>query len=177
MDFETFYSFENPKYAPLYEPSKAVSAACLNGNRVGDAVKEKVRVHLHMTHTSDFIHGLAHKCLEYLDNFGDILHSANLEQIYPTTLEYTGEVKTLDEAFEAFEEALTAMKDALHAFIEASDDRANKAMSIKAEDILEDVDDDFAKLITAENQWHCDGSEMSFDKWVATYFSADGEDE
>ena len=29
MDFETFYSFGNPTYAPLYEPSKAVSAACL----------------------------------------------------------------------------------------------------------------------------------------------------
>ena len=43
-------------------------------------------------------------------------------------------------------------------------------MSIKAEDILEDVDDDFAKLITAWNQWKCDGSAMSFDKWVDSYF-------
>lgn len=173
MDFETFYSFGNSTYAPLYEPSKAVSAACLRGNRVGDAVKEKVRVHLHMTHTSDFIHGLAHKCLKYLDDFGDILHSANLEQIYPTTPEYTGEIETLDEAFVIFGEALIEMKNALYAFIEAADERANKAMAIKAEDILEDVDDDFAKLIAAANQWHCDGSEMSFDKWVAAYFKTE----
>ena len=173
MDFENTFTYDNPIYAELRDVSRRVSNACLSGNRIGDTIKEKVRLFLHMTHTSDFIHGIAHKCLEYLDDFGDILHSANLEQIYPTTPEYTGEIETLDEAFVIFGDALVEMKNALYTFIEAADERANKAMAIKAEDILEDVDDDFAKLIAAANQWHCDGSEMSFDKWVAAYFKTE----
>lgn len=172
MDFESTFTYDNPIYAELRDVSRRVSNACLSGNRTGDAIKEKVRLFLHMTHTSDFIHEIAHKCLEYLDEFADILHSANLEQEYPDTRAFTERIETVDDAFDKFYGALTAIKTELYAFIEKADNSANKAMSIKAEDILEDVDDDIAKVVAAWNQWHCDGSEMSFDKWVAAYFKS-----
>lgn len=173
MEFSEFYSYANPIYASLQPIAREVSNTFLFGNRVGDTIKEKVRRDLHMTHTSDFLHGIAHKCLEHLDEFADILHSANLPQEYPATDELTEEIDTLDKAFYVFTETLRDIKTALYRFVEATDNADNKAMSIKAEDILEDVDDDFAKLITAWNQWKCDGSAMSFDKWVDAYFKAD----
>lgn len=176
MDFENTFTYDNPIYAELRDVSRRVSNACLSGNRIGDAIKEKVRLFLHMTHTSDFIHGIAHKCLEYLDEFADILHSANLEQEYPTTEAFIERIDTLDDAFGKFYEALTAIKTELYAFIGKAETATNKAMAIKAEDILEDVDDDVAKVVAAWNQWHCDGSEMSFDKWVASYFETEDDD-
>ncbi len=172
MDFSTEYSYQNTFYARLKDPAARVSDACLFGNRVGDTIKEIIRVRLHMTHTSDFFHGIAHNCLAHLDEFADILHSANLEQQYPPTSALGEEIEDLDKAFYVFTETLKDLKNALYDFIAAADTRELKAMSIKAEDILEDVDDDFAKLITAWNQWKCDGSAMSFDKWVDSYFKS-----
>lgn len=172
MDFSTQYSYQNMLYAPIKEPAAKVSDACLFGNRVGDTIKEIIRTRLHMTHTSDFFHGIAHNCLAYLDTFADILHSANLAQEYPPTSALGEEIEDLDKAFYVFTETLNDLKLAFYDFIAVTDTRELKAMSIKAEDILEDIDDDFAKLITAWNQWKCDGSAMSFDKWVDSYFNA-----
>lgn len=172
MDFSTQYSYQNTLYAPIKEPATRVSDACLFGNRVGDTIKEIIRTRLHMTHTSDFFHGIAHNCLAYLDTFADILHSANLAQEYPPTSALGEEIEDLDKAFYVFTETLNDLKLAFYDFISVTDTRELKAMSIKAEDILEDIDDDFAKLITAWNQWKCDGSAMSFDKWVDSYFKA-----
>lgn len=172
MDFSTQYSYQNTLYAPIKEPAAKVSDACLFGNRVGDTIKEIIRTRLHMTHTSDFFHGIAHNCLAYLDTFADILHSANLAQEYPPTSALGEEIEDLDKAFYVFTETLNDLKLAFYDFIAVTDTRELKAMSIKAEDILEDIDDDFAKLITAWNQWKCDGSAMSFDKWVDSYFNA-----
>lgn len=172
MDFSTQYSYQNTLYAPIKESAAKVSDACLFGNRVGDTVKEIIRTRLHMTHTSDFFHGIAHNCLAYLDTFADILHSANLAQEYPPTSALGEEIEDLDKAFYVFTETLNELKLAFYDFISVTDTRELKAMSIKAEDILEDIDDDFAKLITAWNQWKCDGSAMSFDKWVDSYFKA-----
>lgn len=172
MDFSTQYSYQNTLYAPIKEPAARVSDACLFGNRVGDTIKEIIRTRLHMTHTSDFFHGIAHNCLAYLDTFADILHSANLAQEYPPTSALGEEIEDLDKAFYVFTETLNDLKLAFYDFIAVTDTRELKAMSIKAEDILEDIDDDFAKLITAWNQWKCDGSAMSFDKWVDSYFKA-----
>lgn len=179
MDFINEYSFENPVYAPLKPLSAAVSNACLMGNRVGDTIKEKLRCRLHVVHTSDFFHGIAHKCLEYLDEFADILHTANLEQEYPPTDALAEEIDTLDKAFDVFTDALNDIKVALYDFIRATDNVNTKAMSIGAEDILEDVDESFAELITAWNAWKANGSEMSFDKWIAGYMrdKAAGEDD
>lgn len=172
MDFSTQYSYQNTLYAPIKESAARVSDTCLFGNRVGDTIKEIIRTRLHMTHTSDFFHGIAHNCLAYLDTFADILHSANLAQEYPPTSALGEEIEDLDKAFYVFTETLNDLKLAFYDFIAVTDTRELKAMSIKAEDILEDVDDDFAKLITAWNQWKCDGSAMSFDKWVDSYFKA-----
>lgn len=172
MDFSTQYSYQNMLYAPIKEPAARVSDACLFGNRVGDTIKEIIRTRLHMTHTSDFFHGIAHNCLAYLDTFADILHSANLAQEYPPTSALGEEIEDLDKAFYVFTETLNDLKLAFYDFIAVTDTRELKAMSIKAEDILEDIDDDFAKLITAWNQWKCDGSALSFDKWVDSYFKS-----
>lgn len=173
MDFTQIYSYNNPIYAPLKPLAREVSDAFLFGNRVGDTIKEKVRCQLHMVHTSNFLHGIAHKCLEHLDEFADILHSANLEQEYPPTSALEESIKDLDKAFYVFTETLKEIKTALYNFISATDEPNNKAMSIEAEDILEDVDSDLKELITAWNQWKCDGSAMSFDKWIAAYFKSE----
>ena len=172
MDFSTQYSYQNMLYGPVKDPAARVSDACLFGNRVGDTIKEIIRTRLHMTHTSDFFHSIAHNCLVYLDTFADILHSANLAQEYPPTSALGEEIEDLDKAFFVFTETLNDLKLAFYDFIAVTDTRELKAMSIKAEDILEDIDDDFAKLITAWNQWKCNGSAMSFDKWVDSYFKA-----
>ena len=170
MEFTEFYTYDNPIYAPIRQLMRAVSNAFLFGNRVGDTIKEKLHCKLHMTHTAAFFHGIAHKCLEHLDEFADILHSANLEQEYPPTDELGEEIETLDKAFYVFTETIKGIKAALFEFVQSTDTAELKAMSIKAEDILEDVDDDFKSLIVAWNQWKCDGSAMSFDKWIASYF-------
>lgn len=169
MDFQTEYSYQNPTYAGIKPIARAISNACLWGNRVGDTVKEKIRVQLHMLNTSDFFHGIAHKCLGYLDDFSDILHTANLEQEYPPTEGLAEGIEDLDKAFYVFTETLKDLKKALYDFIEYADNAQLKAMSIAAEDILEDVDEDFGRLITAWNMWKCEGSAMSFDRWVGTF--------
>lgn len=169
MDFTREYSWENAVYAPLKPIARNVSNACLLGNRVGDTIKETLRCRLHVVHTSDFFHEIAHKCLEYLDEFADILHTANLEQEYPPTEALGEPIEDIDKAFDVFTDAMRDIKLALYEFIQASDNAETKAMSIGAEDILEDVDEDFAKLITAWNAWKANGSELSFDKWIAGY--------
>lgn len=173
MKFEDFYSYNNPLFAKLKPPADEVSRTLLWGNRVGDTLKETVRKKFKMPFTSEYFHRLAHKQLAYLDVFGDILHTQNLEQFYPATPQLAEEIEDMDKAFYVYVETLNEVKKALYDFIVASDNVDHKAMSVATEDLLSDYSTDYTKLLEIYNTWQSASSITSFDSWVKKYETED----
>lgn len=173
MKFEEIYSYENPLFANLKPSADEVSRTLLWSNRVGDTLKEVVRKKFKMPFTSEYFHRLAHKQLAYLDIFGDVLHTQNLEQAYPATPQLAEEIDDMNKAFYVYVETLNEVKKALYDFIKATDNADHKAMCIATEDILRNYSEDYTKLLEAYNTWQNASSITSFDSWVQKYESED----
>lgn len=176
MKLKDIYNFDNEKYAPLRNSSIAVSKAYLDCNRYLDSCKEYVYIEEGMTNLSKIVHLQAHKALERLDNFGDLLHERHLMQIYPETqmLDWKAEFKDLDSVFEFVIRTLENIQEALEKFHKATDNAEFRAMSLKTEEFMLDNSKDYTKFLEIGFRWQNEGgSKTSFDSWCKNFLDRD----
>lgn len=179
MKLKDIFNFDNEKYALLRDSSIAVSKAYLDCNRFLDSCKEYVYIEEDMPNLSKIIHLQAHKALETLDMFGDLLHERHLMQIYPETpmLDWKSEFKDLDSVFEFVIRTLDNIQEALERFYKATDNAEFRAMALKTEDLMLDNSKDYTKFLEIGFRWQNDGgSKTSFDSWCEEYLE-DKEDD
>lgn len=176
MKLKDIYNFDNEKYAPLRNSSIAVSKAYLDCNRYLDSCKEYVYIEEGMTNLSKIVHLQAHKALERLDNFGDLLHERHLMQIYPETqmLDWKAEFKDLDSVFEFVIRTLENIQEALEKFHKVTDNAEFRAMSLKTEEFMLDNSKDYTKFLEIGFRWQNEGgSKTSFDSWCKNFLDRD----
>ena len=176
MKLKDIFNFDNEKYSRLRDSSIAVSKAYLDCNRFLDSCKEFVYIEEGMTNLSNVIHLQAHKALERLDDFGDLLHERHLMQIYPETpmLDWRAEFKNLNDVFEFVIRTLENIQEALERFHETTDNATFRAMALKSEELMLDNSGDYTKFLEIGFRWQNDGgSKTSFDNWCKTYLDKD----
>lgn len=172
MRLKDLYNLENKEFSELKEPSKAVNRAYLDGNRFLDTTKEYVYIEQGLINVSEVIHNQAHKCLELLDAFGDLLHERHLMQIYPETpeLDYKNELSDLDSVFEFVIRVLDNIQSALEEFHKACDNIKFRPMALKIEELMLENSKDYTKILEMWQRWNEDGGNMtSFDNWCKRY--------
>lgn len=168
MKFKDIYNYESEKYFPLRDSAMAVSKAYLDCNRFLDTCKEYVYIEQGMTYLSKIIHLQAHKALEKLDEFGDLLHERHLMQLYPETpmLDWKAEFTDLDSVFEFTIRTLDNIQEALEKFYKITDTAEFRAMALKTEDLMLENSKDYTKFFELAFRWQNDGgSKTSFDSW------------
>lgn len=179
MKLKDIYNFDSNKYSPLRDSSIAVSKAYLDCNRFLDSCKEYLYIEEGMTNLSKIVHLQAHKALERLDDFGDLLHERHLMQIYPETpmLDWKAEFKDLDSVVEFIIRTLENIQEALEKFHESTDNAEFRAMALKVEELMLDNSKDYTKFLEIGFRWQNDGgSKTSFDSWCKDYLE-DKEDD
>lgn len=176
MKLKDIYNFDNEKYALLRDSSIAVSKAYLDCNRYLDSCKEYVYIEEGMPNLSKIIHLQAHKALETLDIFGDLLHERHLMQVYPETpmLDWKAEFKDLDSVFEFVIRTFDNIQEALEKFHETTDNAEFRAMALKIEELMLDNSKDYTKFLEIGFRWQNEGgSKTSFDSWCKEFLNKD----
>lgn len=81
------------------------------------------------------IHWLEHICGDYIDEFKDTLAQIGRPLIYPAIPAFTGEIRSLPEAFDYCIGEIDRVNKALSDFIEAADTERYEPLARKAENI------------------------------------------
>lgn len=167
------FNYDNEKYRMLRDPSRGVSAAYSEANKWLDTLKEWVYIEQGMAHLSKLIHDLAHKELERLDVFADILHENHLMQFYPTTEEVDifEEVKDIGDCFDFVIRVTDHIQEKLRAFHDTIEfNNGLLPMALKVEELMMKNSADRTVFLDLWVRWDEDGgSKTSFDKYVAHF--------
>ena len=167
MAIREFYGYDNPTYAALEEPSRKVTSEFGRANHFLDTVKEGVYIEAGLIHTSDYIHNVAHKMLQYLDEFTDILHERHLMTIYPPIGELVEDVRDMDRVFEIVLAILDDVQSALDDFHKAAETNpATRPLALKTEDLMMKVSAEYTGILELALMWEKKPSCSSFDGWV-----------
>lgn len=165
MKAKEYFSFENPKFAELKEPAKAVVDAAQRVNRFLDTVQEWFYIE-GVPFTSMFFHKISHEYPLVFDRFIDMLHERHLMGIYPATPELTEDIEDADKAFEIAIGVLDEFQDALEAFHAATDNAEFRPMALKTEEFMLQNSGYYTKILEAWFMWDKTNSASSFDSWV-----------
>ena len=173
MKLKEKYNFDNEPFKALRDSARAVSKAYLDGNRFLDAAKEYVYIEQSLKFCSEIVHSQAHKFLQLLDDFGDMLHENHLMQEYPATeeLSWREELKDMDGVFEFITRVLENVQEALEAFHGATDNAQFRPMALYAEELMLTNSRDRTKFLEMWaiydqlNEQGGAGSPTSFDGW------------
>lgn len=163
------FNFDNPKYAPLREPSRRVIAAYQDANRYYDTAQEYVYIEQGMPFLSQFIHERAHKFPERFDTFIEMLHERHLMGEYPSTdeLNWREELHNLDDVFYLLIRVLDHIQEALEAFHNVTDNPDFRPMALFTEELMAQNSALYTQIIALWNRWDEEGgSKTSFDSWV-----------
>lgn len=160
------FNYDNPTYAPLREPARAVTGAFGAANKWLDTVQEGIYIEAGLKHTADAVHGIAHKMLAWLDVFSDLLHERHLMTEYPETPELDADVRDMDATFQLIVDVLDSVQDALEKFHAATDNGTHRPMCIKTEEIMLLVSAEYTKILAMWQMWDSGVSASSFDNWV-----------
>lgn len=167
------FNYNSEKYRALREPSRGVSAAYSEANKWLDTLKEWVYIEQGMVHLSDLIHELAHKELERLDKFAEILHENHLLQFYPTTeeLDIFSEVKDLYDCFDFVIRVIDHIQEKLNVFHKACETQVDlMPMALKTEELMLENSADRTVYLDLWVRWSEDGgSKTSFDKYIVHF--------
>lgn len=138
MKLKEKYNFDVEPFKGLRDAARAVSKAYLDGNRFLDAAKEYVYIEQSLKFCSEIVHRQAHKFLQLLDDFGDMLHENHLMQEYAETpeLNWREELKNMDGVFEFITRVLDNVQEALEAFHAATDNAQFRAMALYTEELM-----------------------------------------
>ena len=183
MKLKEKYNFDVEPFKGLRNAARAVSKAYLDGNRFLDAAKEYIYIEQSLKFCSEIVHCQAHKFLQLLDDFGDMLHENHLVQEYPETpeLNWREELKDMDGVFEFITRVLENVQEALEAFHDATDNAQFRAMALYAEELMLTNSQDRTKFLEMWaiydqlNEQGGAGSPTSFDGWCQKQL--EGEDE
>lgn len=170
ISLSTAYSLvEEPVIEETDNSIVGVMGAYQNANKWLDSVKESLYTDLACPFFSSYVHQLAHSMPERFDKFGDILHTANIQIPYPTTLELDRELNSVDDAFAIIFEVVEAIQNNLVTFIRENDE-AHHGMSCAAEGLLNEIEEELPMLYRLRDKWEqCDGNTVEFDKFVQQY--------
>ena len=180
MTVRDMYTYDNPAFAVLRDPARAVIAAYQDGNRVLDTIQEYVLIEEGMPNLSRAIHLQAHAYPARFDDFADMLHERHLMAEYPATAEmdWREELKGLDDVFRCILAAMEDIHDALEAFRAVVDNAKFRPMALKAEELMTQNSADYTKFLEMWARWDTDGgSRTSFDSWVRHYAELCEEDD
>ena len=164
------YSYDNPKFSVLRDPSRGVIAAYQNANRYLDAIQEYVLIEEGMPYLSMAIHKQAHKFPARFDKFADMLHERHLMAEYPATpeMDWREELKELDDVFRCIMSAMDEIHEALEAFHEVVDNASFRPMALFSEELMAENSADYTFFLELWARWDNEhGSKTSFDSWVA----------
>lgn len=153
----------------VVECAKKVMTAYQNANKWLDSTKEAVYSDMNCPFFSSFIHELAHKMPGLFDDFGDILHSANIKVPYPATEEIHEEPTNIDEVFIVLFGVLDEIEHSLNEFINCTADEYH-GMAVDAENCLSDIESEYPMLYRLKGAWGNSHDDMiTFDKFVCQY--------
>lgn len=117
--------------------ARQVNKAFLDGNRFLDSAKEYVYMQYGMNNFSRLVHGQAHKYLDMLDKFAEVLHACNIEQVYPDTpeLAVSEELNGIESVLKFVLRTINNVQECLVDFVSAADGEYRN-MAILAEGII-----------------------------------------
>lgn len=173
------FNWDNPLFAPMYDPVRKVMMAYGNAEKWFADIKDRVLIEMGMPFLSDHIHKLEHVQPERVDLFSEIPHDYHLLLPYPSTPELGENFDNdLDKVFEICVEITDEIDSALNNFIQISKDGPFNALSLKAEELQILNTDDRRQLLAAWAMWDNGGmSRSSFDSWCLHLFhQKDGDD-
>lgn len=172
MKVRETYSYDNPLFAPLRDPARAVIAAYQNGNRFFDTVQEYALIEEGMPNLSTVIHRQAHQFPGRFDSFAEMLHERHLMAEYPETpeMDWREELKGIDDIFRCLMAAFEEIQTALENFRKVVDNADFRPMALKAEELMTQNSADYTKFLDMWARWDNEGgSKTSFDSWVRHY--------
>lgn len=160
------YNYENEQFFSLRDAARAVTGAFGAQNKWLDTMQEWLFIEWGMKHTSDIIHGIAHRALVYLDEFSDILHERHLMTEYPATPELDEQFRDPSEIFEAVITALDKTGEALKQFRDAANGAGLAPLAIATETLMAKVSGEQSNVLALWQMWERGVSATSFDNWA-----------
>lgn len=163
------YNYDNEPFFSLRDAARAVTGAFGAQNKWLDTMQEWLYIERGMKHTSDLVHGIAHRALVYLDEFSDILHERHLATEYPATPELDERFEDPSEIFEAVISALEKTGAALKRFRDAANDANLAPLAISTETLMAKVSGEQTVVLALWQMWDQGMSAASFDNWALHY--------
>lgn len=161
-----FYNYENEPFSSLRDAARAVTGAFGAQNKWLDTMQEWLYIERGMKHTSDLIHGIAHRALVYLDEFSDILHERHLMTEYPATPELDEDFNDPSEIFEAVISAVERTGAALKRFRDTANELNLAPLAISTETLMAKVSAEQTVVLALWQMWDQGVSASSFDNWA-----------
>jgi hypothetical protein len=160
------FNYDTEPYSLIREAARGVTGAYGAANKWLDTVQEWLLIERGMAHTSDLIHGIAHRALERLDDFSAILHTRHLATEYPATAELTEDFSDVSDALEAVCAILEQTGEALKRFRDAANGAGLDGMALAAENLMVQNDAEFTAVLKLWQMWDQGISAASFDNWA-----------
>ena len=173
------FNFDNPKYAPLREPSRAVIKAYQDANRFLDTTQEYVYIEQGMIFLSKLIHNQAHEYPKRFDEFIEMLHERHLMGEYPATpeLDWKAELKSIDDVFGVIVRVFDEIQEALEGFHRVTDNADFRPMALFTEELMAQNSKDYTLFLQLWARWNEDGgSKTSFDSWCEKFLEEEEAD-
>lgn len=163
------YNYDNEPFASVRETARGVTGAFGAQNKWLDTMQEWLFIEAGLKHTSDLIHGIAHRALVYLDEFSDILHERHLATEYPATPELA---ETFGDPSDVFEKVLAVLDrtgEALKRFRDAAETANLDPMALATENLMMKVSAEQTVVLALWQMWDQGMSASSFDNWALHY--------
>ena len=163
---KNYFSYDAGRFGELREAARRVTGAYGAQNKWLDTMQEWLLIEKGMKHTSDMIHGIAHRALVYLDEFSDILHERHLMTEYPATDELAERFEDPSDVFFAVTVTLEKTGEALAAFREKANSLGLPEMALGAENLMMKNSREYDAVLKLWQMWDQLASESSFDNWA-----------
>ena len=164
-----YYNYDNERFAPLRNAAREVTGAFGAQNKWLDTMQEWLFIEAGMKHTSDIIHGIAHRALVYLDEFSDILHERHLATEYPATAELDERFEDPSEIFEAVVNVVDRTGEALKRLRDRANENDLAPLAIATESLMAKVSREQTVVLALWQMWDHGVSPTSFDNWALHY--------
>ena len=161
-----FFSYDNEKFAAIREAARGVTGAYGAQNKWLDTAQEWLLIEKGMKHTSDLIHGIAHRALVYLDEFSDILHERHLLTEYPATDELLEDFFDPSDVFSVVTTILDNTGRALAEFRIEAEAQGLVEMALGAENLMLKNSAEYTAVLQLWKMWENNPSASSFDTWA-----------
>jgi len=168
MKARDIYNYDNPKFAPLREPMRAVVSAYQAANRYFDTCQEYTLIEQGLVATSKWLHSIAHTFPLDFDGFIDVLHELHLMGEYPETpeLDWRKELTDMQDVFGLCAKVLENNQEALETFYAVTDNAELRPLALKAEEMMLANSAKRTELLEGWAMYDEGGSKTSFDNWI-----------